>query len=98
MTLPVPLLTNVYEDLLPGSHQYLLTAWNSFWSVGFVIAGGVRLPHHNFLHVAYRTCFELPYNRLPGVLSPNIPVVYPLPFVPDHKIWDGAITVSRLVH
>jgi hypothetical protein len=85
-------LTNEHEDFLPGSHQYLLTSVNAFWSVGFIIANGVRLPH-----VAYRT-LNLLYPRLPGVLSPITPVVHPLPFVPDHKIWDGAITVSRLVH
>ena len=92
-------LTNVYEDFLPGSHQYLLTAANVFWAVGPIIANGVRLPHHILpaMSLIVLTFISLPYPRLPGVLFPNIPVVYPLPFVPDHKIWDGAITVSRLV-
>ena len=87
-------LTNTYEDFLPGSHQYLLTTANVFYALGPIIADGVRLFYHIVLHVPY---FNLPYPRLPGVLFPNIPVVYQLPFVPDHKIWDGAITVSRLV-
>ena len=90
-------LTNAYKDFLPGSHQYLLTTANVFYDLGPIIANGVRFPHHILLHVPYRTYFKLPYPRLPGVLSPNTPAVYPLPFVPDHKIWDGAITVSRLV-
>ena len=93
-------LTNVYEDFLPGSHQYLLTAATVFWALGFIIANGVRLPNHIFctsLISAHRLSY-LWYARLPGVLSPNTPVVYPLLFVPDHKIWDGAITVSRPVH
>src|SRR5882762_8899052 len=59
-------LTNAYQDFLPGSHQYLLTAANAFWAVGFIIANGVRLPHHIFLYVVCRTYFKLPYPRLPG--------------------------------
>lgn len=52
-------LISPYEDL-PGTHQYLLTAWNAFWSVGFIIiVKGVRLLHHILLHVADRTSLKL---------------------------------------
>jgi len=36
-------LINAPADFLPGSHQYLLTAVNAFWGVGYVIASGVRV-------------------------------------------------------
>ena len=78
------------------SHQYLLIAANVFWAVGFTIANGVLLPHHILLYTAYLTYFKLPYPRLHGVLSPNTPVVHPLPFVPDHKKWDGTLLVHWL--
>jgi len=41
-------LMNPCADLLPGSHQYLLTAANAFWPVGLVIANGVRVMHDTY--------------------------------------------------
>jgi len=78
-------------DFLPGSHQYLLTVANAFWSVGLITANGM-----GFVFWTHLPARRLLIPRLPGVLFQSMPVAQP-PFVRDPKTWDGAITASRPV-
>ncbi|KIM38934.1 hypothetical protein M413DRAFT_29849 [Hebeloma cylindrosporum] len=46
----VPVDSVVLLDFLPGTHQYLLTAANAFWSLGLIIANGIAwslIPKHS---------------------------------------------------
>ena len=84
-------LTNVYGNFLPGSHQYLLTAVNVFWAVGFIVANGVHLPNQ----ILCTSFIILKNYRILDCLGsyPQILLWYI-----HYSLFQITITVSRLVH
>ena len=78
-------------DLIPGTHQYLLTVLSIWWCLGQLLISLVR--NHPF---EFYDLTGIPPFSLPGLLLPTSPAQLPPPNVPEAKIWGGVIYCLRL--